>query len=110
VTFEEFIAAVLPSPHTITIEEYGGAGGFGDVWGDPVDVEGCYVEHKSRNVRTSGGSTTVSRTTAYAPVGTACPPRSRVTLPDGTVTIAIVTTTHDAAGTDLPEHVEINCE
>lgn len=108
--FESFLAALLPEPHTVTVEAHEGSGGYGDTYGAPVAAAPCFVDHKRRNVRGVDGSVTISGTTVYAPPGTVCPPRSRVTLPDGTATVAIVTTVRDGAGADVPSHVEISCE
>lgn len=109
-TFEEFVAATLPEPHTVTITPCTGHGAYGDVYGTAVDATPVYVEQKRRLVRAPDGSQVVSSTTAYAPLTTVVPDRSRIELPDGRETLVISVATHRAAGLPLPEHIEIVCE
>jgi hypothetical protein len=108
VDFDEFLS-LLPDPHTVTIEAYGGSGAYGDVYGDPVPVT-CFVDQKRRVVRAPDGSRVVSSSTVYAPLDTPAPGRSRVTLPDGQTTLVISAAARRAAGLPLPEHTEIVCE
>lgn len=105
-----WLAEVLPEPHTVTVELYLGSSGRGDQYGPGVEVT-CFVDAKRRLVRAANGSQVVSSSTVFAPLGTDCPPRSRVTLPDGRTALVIGTATRSAAGVDeAPEHLEITLE
>lgn len=105
-----WLEQVLPVPHTVTVEAHAGSGPYGDVYGLPYTVT-CFVDQKRKLVRASDGSQIVSESTVYAPLGTICPPRSRVTLPDGQVTLVIAAHRREAAGVaEAPEHLEIVCE
>jgi len=106
--FDEFLS-LLPEPHQVSVEAYQGSGGTGDVYAAPVTVTGFVVE-KRRLVRAPDGSQVVSESTVYAPPGTVAPPRSRVTLPSGDVTLVITAPLLDGAGLGLPDHREIACE
>ncbi|GAA3455878.1 hypothetical protein GCM10018962_77120 [Dactylosporangium matsuzakiense] len=107
-TFDEFLD-LLPAPHTVTVEPYGGGGAYGDVFGPPAAVR-CFVDQKRRLVRAPDGSRVVSSSTVYAPLETVAPARSRITLPDGQTTLVISVARRTAAGLPHPEHVEIVCE
>ncbi|GAA1026825.1 hypothetical protein GCM10009557_05890 [Virgisporangium ochraceum] len=105
-----WLAQVLPEPHTVELEPYQGSSGRGDVYGDPVTVT-CFVDQKRRLVRAPNGSQVVSSTTVFAPLDTSCPPRSRVTLPDGHTALVIGTAQRRAAGVaEAAEHLEITLE
>lgn len=107
---ETWLAQVLPEPHTVSVEAYTGSGPYGDAYAAPVAVT-CFADAKRRLIRAPDGSQVVSESTVYAPLDTVCPPRSRVTLPDGQVTLVIAAHRRDAAGlVDAPEHLEIVCE
>lgn len=100
----------IPDGHTVTLEAHAGPGAYGDVYDPPAELSGVVVDQKRRLVRAPNGSQVVSSTTVYAPLGTACPDRSRITLPDGQQTLVITTAPRDGAGLDVPEHLEITCE
>lgn len=105
-----WLAQVLPSPHTIGLEPYLGSSGRGDLYGPAMTVT-CFVDQKRRLVRAPNGSQVVSSTTVFAPLDTTCPPRSRVTLPDGHTALVIGTAQRRAAGLDeAVEHLEITLE
>lgn len=109
-TFDEWITALLPTPHTASIEAFQGGAGYGDSYATAVSVTPCFVDHKRRQVRGADGSTVISTASLYAPAGTDGQPRSRVTLPDGTVTAVIARAVFDDAGTGLPAHVQFDLE
>jgi hypothetical protein len=46
----------------------------------------------------------------YARLDVVAPPRSRITLPDGTKTLVIAAHQRDGHGAGLPAHLEIVCE
>lgn len=105
-----WLGRVLPEPHTVTVEAYAGSGPYGDTYATAVTVT-CFADQKRRLIRAPDGSQVVSESTVYAPLDTVCPPRSRVTLPDGQQTIVIAAHRRDAAGlADAVEHLEIVCE
>lgn len=110
----EFVAALIPSPATVTVEAYSGSGAYGDVYAAPAAVTPCVVEHTRRRVRTqsqdTAGEEVISETTVWCPPGTTAPAGSRITLPGGRVTRVIVAAELTAAGWDLPEHVELALE
>ncbi len=106
----DWLAQVLPAPHTVTVEAYAGSGPHSDTYADPVSVP-CFVDQKRKLIRAPNGSQVVSESTVYAPLDTVAPARSRVTLPDGQRTIVISAARRTAAGiTEAPEHLEIACE
>lgn len=113
-TWEDFVAAILPEPHTVTVEAYQGSGAYGDVYAAGVAVTPCYVDAKRKLVRVqtqdAAGQQAVSESTVYCPLATTAPAGSRVTLPDGTITRVLAASRRTSAGLDLPEHLELACE
>lgn len=105
-----FLADIMPDLPEVTIAPYAGTAGTGDTWGTPAPVR-AYVDDTRRLVRAADGKQVVSSATVYAPLDTACPPGSRITLPDGRPTYALAVARRDGHGAEaLPEHVEIACE
>lgn len=94
----------------VTIEPYLGATATGHAYGTTTTVEPCWVDNRRRVVKDSTGAEVTSTATVYAPLATACPDRSRITLPDGRSTVAISVARRDGGGLPVPEHVEITCE
>jgi hypothetical protein len=113
-TWDEFIAAHIPAPHTIRVEQLLGAGGHGDVFASPVDVDRCVIDESTRRVavqtQDASGAEAVSSSTVFCPPGTIAPAGSRVTLPSGRITRVLAVAVLDAHGLDLPEHVELALE
>ncbi|MFF5228447.1 hypothetical protein [Dactylosporangium sp. NPDC000521] len=113
-TWAEFCALHIPVPATIVVEAYAGSGGHGELYAAAVAVTPCVIEDTRRRVRVqtadAAGAEQVSSTTVYAPLNTAAPPGSRVTLPSGRVARVLAVSDITAAGHDLPEHVELNLE
>lgn len=96
--------------HTVAIEPYLGTDGNGrDRWGPAVNVEG-WLEQKVKNVRSPEGSETVSTAQFYSELGTAAPPRSRGTFPDGRKSLVILSGPMDAGALPLPAHLAIHFE
>ncbi|MFD6416004.1 hypothetical protein [Streptomyces sp. NPDC060194] len=95
--------------HRITIEPYRGASSTGPLYGPPAEVW-CLLDEQTRNVRSPGGDVVTSSSTAYCPPGTAAPPLSRATLPDGRQTTVIAAKNRSAPGLGTPDHVEIQLE
>lgn len=99
--------------HSITVQPLEGHGPYGDVYGELTPVP-CLVEDITRQVRTAvgntAGSVTLSRTTAYAPLGTVVPVGSLVQLPNGRTSKVIATQDHDGGGLPTPDHLEILIE
>lgn len=112
--WDDFLASSIPSPHTIAVEEYQGAGAYGDTYAAAVSVSGCVIEHTRRRIQVqtqdAAGGIVISSTTVYAPPGTVAPAESRVTLPDGTVTRVLQASYQDAHGHPLPEHWDLALE
>ncbi|MFB8241998.1 hypothetical protein ACFC58_36235 [Kitasatospora purpeofusca] len=92
--------------HRVSIEPYEGDGAYGPVYGTPGTVR-AFVDAKVREVRSPTGEQVVSSSTAYCPPGTAAPPGSRVTLPDGRQTHVIAVYERDGGGLPTPDHTEI---
>jgi hypothetical protein len=94
--------------HRVTIEPYAGEGATGPVYGAPVGVR-ALVEAKTQYLRDADGNRTVSSTTVYFMPGTACPERSRLTLPGGRQAIAMAIADHRAPGLPTSDHLEVTC-
>ncbi|MCP2261082.1 hypothetical protein LX15_004802 [Streptoalloteichus tenebrarius] len=90
----------------IVIEPYVGAGPFGDTYG-PATVVRCIVDERRRLVRDATGDTVVSETTVYCPLTVAAPPGSRVTLPDGRVSVVLTSSRGDGGRLPVPSHLEV---
>lgn len=95
--------------HAITVEPYQGDGGTGPLYGPPVSVR-CFLDAKTRMVRSVAGREVTSTSTAYCPLATACPAESRVTLPDGRTALVIAALRRDGAGLPTPDHLEVQME
>ncbi|EEP73505.1 hypothetical protein MCAG_03832 [Micromonospora sp. ATCC 39149] len=112
-TWEEFIAAHIPTPATVSVEAYEGSGAYGPVYAAAVNVTPCVVEDSRRMVRVqtqdAAGAEQVSSTTVYAPLATVCPAGSRVTAAGRTARVLAVSRI-EAHGLPLPEHLEISLE
>lgn len=104
----------LAEPHTVTVEPHLGAGAHGDVYGPGVEVKPCLVVARRRRVRVAtgdaAGAVVISSTTVYGPPGTVAPPKSRVTLPSGTVAKVLDGVDWDGVGLDVTELVELLLE
>ncbi|MEU5945136.1 hypothetical protein ABZ793_06185 [Micromonospora sp. NPDC047465] len=114
-TWEEFVDWHIPEPRTIQVQAYEGSGAYGDVHADPVDVGPCVVDDTTRRVvvqtQDAEGAEGVSSTTVFAPMGTAAPPGSLVTLPwTGRTARVLAVSVMEDHGLDLPEHVELSLE
>jgi len=109
----EFMAE-FPTPHSVTVEAYQGSGGYGDVYGAAVVVAPCIVDQTRRRVPVAtadaAGHIVISSAQVYCPPGTVAPAGSRVTLASGVVTKVLASSTLDAGGLALPEHVELALE
>jgi hypothetical protein len=93
--------------HTVAVEQYLGATANGPKYAAAVTLR-CLLEQKTRTVRDQGGEEVVSTSTFRAPLTTtACPPESRVTLPDGDKTVVIASLRHDGGGLPVPDHLEV---
>jgi hypothetical protein len=110
----EFCAEHIPEPASIIVEAYGGSNGYGDVYAAAATVTPCVVDHTTRQIRVqtndAAGAIETSSTLVLCPPGTSAPPKSKVTLPDGSVTAVLRTSYLDAHGLDLPSHVEVYLE
>lgn len=95
--------------HRVEIEPYIGRSGTGPLYG-PAREARCFLDEKTRNVRSPGGDLVVSSATAYCPPGTTAPALSRVTLPDGRKTRVIASLNRAAGRLGTPDHVEIQLE
>ena len=113
-TWEEFCAACIPEPYTVTVEARTGTGAHGDVFAAPVPVELCVIENTTRMVvvqtADAEGSEQLSSTTVYCPLTATVTPGSRVTLPWGPPRQVLAVTENRAHGHQLPEHLEFNLE
>lgn len=96
--------------HTVTIEPHLGENGYGqDVWGPGVPVTG-WLEQKTKNVRASDGSETVSSSQFHCDLDVSAPERSRATLPDGSQTLVISAGRMDGGTLPLPSHLVVSFE
>lgn len=94
--------------HTVTVRPLQGTGAYGQVFGDPVEVDG-FLDSATRLVRSGTGAETVSQSTFY------CRPRhvsefrpgSRVDLPDGRRTTVVAALPRTSASLGLPDHLEV---
>lgn len=92
--------------HTVSVEPYLGQGGAGPRYGSAVPVR-CFVDEARRKVRNLLGEEVVSEATAYCPLGTTAPEKSRVTLPSERVAYVIATKRRDGGGLATPDHLEV---
>jgi len=103
----------LPSffkQHTVTIEPYLGTDGYGrDTFGPAVQVKG-WLEETAKLIRKADGSEVVSSSQFHCDLDTACPARSRATLPSGAVTRALSAARKDGGTWPVPSHLEIAFE
>jgi hypothetical protein len=109
-----FVASCIPAPRNVQVRAYQGSGAYGDVYADPVDVGPCVVDDTTRLVvvqtQDAQGTEAISSTQVYAPPGTLASAGSLVTLPGGRTARVLASSTLDAHGLDLPEHVELDLE
>lgn len=92
--------------HSITVEAYLGPSAYGPRYDPPVAVA-CFLDEQTRMVRQGDGTQVSSSSTAYAPLDTAAPAQSRVTLPDGRQTTVIAALRRDGVGFPVPSHLEV---
>ncbi len=92
--------------HQITVEPYLGNSAYGPRYGPATEVP-CFLDEQVRMVRSTTGDETVSTSTAYCPLTTAAPAKSRVTLPDGRQTTVIAALRRDGQGLATPDHLEV---
>lgn len=85
---------------TVTIRAYGGSGGNGPIYGDPVPVA-CLIDDTIRQVRGPDAVEVVSSTTLQTPPGVNAPPGSLVTFSDGRVAQVITSSVKYADDPDL---------
>ncbi|MFE5681736.1 hypothetical protein [Streptomyces sp. NPDC056512] len=95
--------------HTITVEAYKGESSKGPLYGPPTQVR-CFLDEQTRAVRSPGGETVTSTSTAYTAPGVAAPPLSRVTTASGRITTVIQDKRRDGRGLRTPDHMEIQLE
>ncbi|MDX3065396.1 hypothetical protein PV518_25005 [Streptomyces sp. ND04-05B] len=97
--------------HEVTVEAKEGEGPYGPTYAAPVTVR-CFVEQKTRLVRNAEGDEVVSSSTVFCQLDALAqpPPKSRVTLADGTKTKVIAAHRNDGAGLPTPDHFEIQLE
>jgi hypothetical protein len=92
--------------HEVTVEPLTGEGPFGAILGPAVRVR-CFADDKRRLVRDATGNEVTSSTTLYAPLDTAAPVGSRVTLPDGRKATVLQALRRDGGGLPTPDHLEV---
>jgi hypothetical protein len=114
-TWDEFIAACIPAPYTVTLEALSGSGGYGDVYAAGAPFGPCVIEDTTRKVTVqtadAEGSERLSSTTVYGPLTPQVTPGSRITLPWRTEPVTVLAVSRmDAHGLDLPEHQELSLE
>lgn len=112
-TWAEFVALLIPTPATVSVQAYEGSGAYGPVYAAAADVTPCVVEQTRRLVRVqtadADGAEQVSSTTVYAPPGTTCPPGSLVTW-SGRTSVVLAREDLDDHGLNLPSHAELSLE
>lgn len=95
--------------HEVTVEAADGGGPYGPKYAAPAVVR-CFLEEQTHKVRDPGGEEVTSSSTFYALPDEVCPAGSRVTLPSGRVTTAIVSYRHDAGTLPAPAHLEVHLQ
>lgn len=95
--------------HTVAVEPYAGTSGAGGpVYGPPVTLR-CFLDQKTRLVRSASLSEVTSSSTFYCRLTAIAtvPAESRVTLPDGRTTTVIQALKRDGGGLPTPDHWEV---
>jgi hypothetical protein len=92
--------------HQITVEPYTGNSAYGPLYGPAVAVR-CFLDQQTRMVRNPAGDDVTSTSTAYCPLATVAPAKSRVTLPDGRQTTVIAALRRDGGTLPTPNHLEL---
>jgi hypothetical protein len=93
--------------HEVSVEPYLGSSAYGPRYGPMVTVP-CLLEQQTRVVVGADGSDVTSSSTFRAPLDApACPPESRVTLPDGDTTTVIACLRHDGRNLPTPQCWEV---
>ena len=85
----------------LVVETCLGTGGNGEIWAEPVTVEGLPVLYGSTVVRDSDGNERTSTASVYAELGETADRftlNSRVTLPDGRVASVLAVAAPDVYG------------
>ncbi|WP_327368726.1 hypothetical protein [Streptomyces sp. NBC_01217] len=95
--------------HRVIIEPYAGDSAYGPTYGPPVEVAAMVAE-KIRSLRSSGDTTVSSTAQIIAAPDINCPPESRITLPGGRITRALIVSRHTAPGLPVPQSTEVICE
>ena len=113
-TWEEFVAQCIPTPHTVNVEAWVGAGAFGDILDPAAPYGPCVVEDTVRAVTVqtadAEGDERLSSTTVYGPLSDTVTPGSRITLPWGRTAKVLAVARVEAHGHPLPEHLELSLE
>ncbi|PRX23465.1 hypothetical protein [Actinoplanes italicus] len=114
-TWEEFLASVGLTPHTVTVQAWTGSGAYGDTFAAATSLSPCYIEDVRRAVTVQTvdayGSEHLSSTTVFAPLDPEIKPGSLVTVPWRSRPARVLAAARlTAPGLALPEHQEINLE
>jgi hypothetical protein len=109
VTYEELISSILPAPDTIRVEEHLETGDDGEVYAVAQQVTPCYVDTGTAITIMVGGTQVLAAAVITAPPGIDCPPKSRITLPDGRSVVAHTVTSPNTGGLDVPTYTKIVC-
>jgi hypothetical protein len=113
--WEEFVAANVPAPVTITVQQHAGSGAYGAVYETAVQVAPCVVDDTRRTVTVqtvdAQGDQVISSSTVFAPLTPVIEPGSLVTVPWRSRPAKVLAVERLVAhGLDLPEHQELALE
>lgn len=95
--------------HRVTIEPYLGDSAYGPRYGHLAACVPALVADMRKQVTDKDGREVLATAQVITGPDVACPPGSRVTLPDGRTATAISTANHTAPGLPVPACTEVMC-
>jgi hypothetical protein len=96
--------------HRVTVEPYIGDGAYGPAYGPAEPDVPALVDERPRLVRATDGRQLVASAIVITGPDIQCPAGSRLTLPTGRMTTALIVAHHTAPGLPVPACLELTCK